>query len=117
MSKMDNIDLINYSKDLDGFEKEDKLDELTCPICFIELNNSPYAMIDNTSEKGRYHVECIELWLNRSRNGILTQDKIKGYTIYHEDTKIESIKVAPLMPQRQVRIIDNEPDCCFCIII
>lgn len=120
---MNNCDLMDFSQDLAGFE-----DINNCPICFIDLEDSPYAMINNTSEKGRYHVECLERWLNKSRNGILTQDKIKGYTVYHEDTQIESIKLPPLIPLRsnrtsenyesnQRRNYNNEPNCCFCVVI
>lgn len=116
---------------LEGFiQRQSSPDGFECPICFMSLADSPYAMIDNTAEKGRYHVECLELWLNKSRNGILTQDKVKSYTVYHQDIQIETVKLKPLTPPRRDRNEqyyqnndnirrneENDDYCCLCIII
>ena len=128
---MNNLDLIDFSQDLEGFNILDGGTTPTgfeCPICLTDLGDAPYAMIDNTAEKGRYHVECLELWLNRSRNGILTQDKVFGYTVYHEAVQIETVRLPPLRKERSQyyqennnirRRTGNNDDeyCCLCTLI
>lgn len=71
-------------------------DRYECPICFYKIeDDSPYSMIDNCNEKGKFHIECLEKWLTLSNNGLFTQDQIKKYSNYQNDKKIESIKVPP----------------------
>ena len=84
---MDNIDI--YSSH-----------EPECLICSHPLcEDQPYAMINNNNEKGKYHIECLERWLETSNNGLLTQDKIMSYNIYHNNNLIE-----------QKNIISNNTD-------
>lgn len=82
-------------------------DEIECEICLDELSNDqPYAKIDNKSESGKYHVECLERWLRRCNNGLHTQDRIMSYSIYHCNQIIETVKVTD-NPFNGLYYIDN----------
>jgi hypothetical protein len=66
-------------------------EENECPICYHLLTaDQPYAMIDNTGEKGMYHIECLEKWLEKSKNGLITNNLITSYSVYHEGELIET---------------------------
>lgn len=83
---------------IDSDSDDERNGIIKCPICFNKFTNSqPFAMIDNTSEKGKYCIECIEKWLDISHNGLLTQDKVLSYSIYHENTLIETIPVSTII--------------------
>lgn len=69
----------------------DSPDGPTCSICFYKLNDTPYAMINDPGETGKYHVQCLEQWIQKSNRGILIEKKIDSYSIYHEDKLIETI--------------------------
>lgn len=92
-----------------------------CHICLFPVIDSPYAMIDNRAERGKYHVECLEKWLKYSNNGLLTQYEIKSYTIFHADIVIEKIRVPPRVIFRDNRYTmianpqvtpDRSDQCC-----
>ncbi|QKF94203.1 zinc finger protein RING/FYVE/PHD-type protein [Fadolivirus algeromassiliense] len=69
-------------------------EELGCEICFYKVDDDqPYCKIDNKRENGKYHIECLERWLQKSNNGLHTQDKIISYSVYHGTELIETIKV------------------------
>ena len=52
------------------------------------MNDQPYSIIERCSEKGKFHVQCLEQWLQKSNNGIFTQDKIETYSIYQNNILI-----------------------------
>ena len=80
-----------------------------CHICLFPVTDSPYAMIDNRAERGKYHVECLEKWVRYSNNGLLTQYEIKSYTIFHAGVVIEKVKVPPkvIFVDRRYTRVDN----------
>lgn len=65
-------------------------DQEICAICLQKVQED-YTMIDNAHEKGKYHMECLRAWLEKSLNGVLTQDKITGYHIYAQGILKQSI--------------------------
>jgi len=72
----------------------DSYDELECIICLYKISDDqPYSMLNTKYEKAKYHIECLEQWINKSHNGILTQETITSYSIYHKNKLIETIKV------------------------
>lgn len=76
---------------MDNDSPEDPNQE-SCIICFYKIKKDmQYAMIDNVHEKGKYHIPCLENWLTKSQNGLLSQDKIKGYKVYFENEVIETV--------------------------
>lgn len=77
-----------------------------CVICAYDiLKDQPYGMINNQYEKGKYHVECLEKWVNVSRNGLLTQYEIKSYSIYQHENLIEILE----LPEN-VAYLDQQSD-------
>ena len=78
-----------------------------CIICFyIIADDQPYCMINNKNERAKLHVECLEQWINKSQNGLYTQDEIKSYSIYQMDRLIETI----IIPQNYVNDTTNMND-------
>lgn len=70
----------------------DSPDGPSCTICEDKLNDTPYAIIDDSEEvAGRYHVHCLDEWIKKGKRGIFKEDTIKSYSIYHEDTFIEKV--------------------------
>lgn len=88
-----------------------------CIICYEELRKDEiYAMIDHPGENGKYHVHCIESWLNRSTNGILIQNPIEKLNLYMDDKQISQMRVyvpEPLTPYEHLDL------CCksCCVIM
>ena len=83
-----------------------------CIICTHEIYiEQPYAMIDNQNEKGKYHVECLEQWVSKNNNGILTQDKIISYSIYQKNGVITTINIMDIAKQqiKPQNYIQNQP--------
>lgn len=69
---------------------EDSIKE--CNICLCQIDKSlPYTMIDNDGEKGKYHPDCLKKWVKTNDHGLLTQSKIESYSIYQDNTLIETI--------------------------
>lgn len=69
----------------------DSPDGPICSICFNKLNDTPYAMINDTGETGKYHIQCLEQWIQKSNRGTLIDKKTDTYSIYHDDKLIEII--------------------------
>jgi len=64
-----------------------------CLICLDPVNDK-YAKIDNISETiNKYHIECIDKWLNKSGRGLFTNDQIESYNIYDSNNILETIIV------------------------
>ena len=110
----------------------DSQDELECIICFYKISDDqPYSMLDTKYEKGKYHTECLERWINKSHNGILTQETITSYSIYHKNKVIETIGVTtddhiennidltmPLLQTNQInQNVKNNWCDYFCVIL
>ena len=101
--------------------------DIECSICLGVLYDSPYAKIDNNKEQGKYHTECLEGWLVRCQRGILCQDKVQSYSIYHDNILLEKIILSPSQNNinnqnnQNIQIrrerINDETDCCLCIIL
>ena len=101
--------------------------DIECPICLGVLYDSPYAKIDNNKEQGNYHIECLEGWFNRCQRGILCQDRVQSYSIYHDNILLEKI-ILP-SPRNNTNNINNQNnqtrrnrtnddvECCLCTII
>ena len=86
------------------FEEED------CPICFEKISkNKIYVMIDSEGENAKYHVRCIEKWLNKSTNGILTQNQIEKINLNINNETFSQLKL--IIPDH-----DDDYDAC-CIIL
>lgn len=84
------------------------LEEDECPICYeIILKNRVYVMIDNEGENGKYHVSCIEKWLNKSTNGILTQNKIKKLKLNINNKTFSQLNL--IIPNRHLH---DDDGCC-----
>ncbi len=65
-----------------------------CVICYDEISKDKiFIMIDHPGESGKYHVQCIEKWMNKSLNGILVQKPIEKLNLLFEDKKIAEMKV------------------------
>lgn len=91
--------------DSDSPEEPNKI---TCIICYLKISpDDPYAMIDNNHEIGKYHLSCLETWLTKSTNGLLSQDKIESYTIYHHNQKIDTCSVGIKNPENLIIIPNN----------
>jgi len=80
----------------------DSPDGPMCGICFIKLDDVPYAMINDDGEKGKYHVHCLNQWIQKSNRGILIEQKVNSYSIYHEDKLIDTV-----VNNKPSQIIDN----------
>lgn len=64
-----------------------------CYICFIKIkDDTPYASIDNEKDI-KCHPECLEQWINKANKCLITDEKIQSYSIYHNNSLIETIKV------------------------
>lgn len=109
----------------------DSPDGPECVICLKKIGDFPYAMIDQESVSGRYHIECLEQWLSTSHNkGVLTQNATESYSLYQNDQLIETINInkklndsvvdipeipVPETPETEALLNNpNEPDrrCC-----
>lgn len=65
-----------------------------CLICFKKLDNDVrYAMIDHIDENGKFCVECLEKWLDKSKCGLITNDKINSYSIYEGNKLIITMPI------------------------
>lgn len=77
----------------------DSYNSLECIICFYNITpDQPYSMINNKYEKYKCHVECLERWINKSHNGLCTQNEIKSYSIYQQGNLIETVRVENHIP-------------------
>ena len=92
--------------------------DMYCAICTSRINGNIYTMIDNQNEKGKYHINCLEKWISRSKNGILTREEIESYSIYNNDIIIDTINFKKknvsqnqiiLMPYEKPLYDDNDP--------
>jgi hypothetical protein len=61
-----------------------------CIICTNDIDTR-YAVINNRGETGKYHQDCLELWLTAHRHGILTQTRIETYSIFEDDKCVSTI--------------------------
>lgn len=68
----------------------DSPDGPICSICYNKLSDSPYAKIDDPGEVGKFHIQCLEQWMQKSDRGIIVDKKITSYSVYHEDQLIET---------------------------
>lgn len=74
-------------------------DKIVCIICYNKINSGDmYAIIDNKHEKGKYHVNCLEKWLEKSNHGLLSQDEIKSYSVYDNDQIIQTNIINNMKP-------------------
>ena len=87
-------------------EMEVNSDDLLCIICTYALEGQPFCRINNAHEHGKYHVECFEQWISRSNHGVLTQFPIQSYSIYHDNSLIETLIVPEIIPQ--INNIEND---------
>lgn len=106
------ISVINYVMSSDNLT--DSPDGPACSICFVKLDDVPYALINDEGEKGRYHVHCLEKWIQKGTRGIMLDKKINSYSIYHMDKLIETIvNNKPIIPDNNNQIIpiddNNQP--------
>lgn len=61
----------------------------SCGICYNKLTDGPYAVINDQAEQdNKYHVQCLEQWVQKSKRGIILEKKIDSYSIYHDDTLV-----------------------------
>jgi len=82
----------------------------SCVICFEDITPyHVYAMIDSPGETGKYHVKCIEKWINKSTNGVLTQTPIEKINLMVNEQPYSHMKL--IMPDH-----DYDEDIC-CIIL
>lgn len=71
----------------------------SCGICYNTLvEDTEYAKINNPHETGRYHIHCLVAWLNNSRNGILSQDRITSYQIFINEGLISTVNLPTAPP-------------------
>ena len=54
-----------------------------CIICYCPLDPNNYAFINNDAERRACHPRCLQAWLTKSNNGILTQYKITSYLLFN----------------------------------
>jgi len=88
----------------------DSPDGPMCGICFVKLDDIPYAMINDDGEKGKYHIHCLDQWIQKSNRGILIEQKINSYSIYHEDKLIETVvnnKPSPVIDNNQPMFVNT----------
>lgn len=58
-----------------------------CIICYENINNN-YAIIDSEKEtKVKYHIHCLDTWLENSKRGIMCDENIKSYSIYNNNNE------------------------------
>jgi hypothetical protein len=94
----------------------DNLESEECIICYEEIRaDQIYAMIDQEGESAKYHVNCIEKWLNKSKNGILIQKPIEKLNLYFGNDKVCHMNL--LVPEKVINY-DQLDECCYeiCII-
>lgn len=79
-----------------------------CAICMTELTEGePYAVI--LTEVGRYHIPCLEAWLEKSHRGILGDNHVDSYLVFLDiDQRASLIDTVHL---------DSETDCLQCNLI
>ena len=67
----------------------------SCLICFHAFEkDSVYAIINSKNEKfKKYHPECLDKWFQIKPKGLFTNENVKTYTIYQNDTKIEEVVI------------------------
>lgn len=78
-----------------------------CPICMQSIERI-YAMIENKGENGKYHTECMDSWLKKSKNGILVQENIKSITIYDHQEKLCHLNIQFKEPSPFENIFDDD---------
>ena len=89
-------------------DNNDSPDGPECVICLKKIGDFPYAMIDQESLSGRYHIECLEQWLSTSHNkGVLTQNATESYSLYQNDQLIETININKKLNDQIVNISET----------
>ena len=84
-----------------------------CLICHHVMNiDQPYSILNSPRETSKYHVECLEQWVDVSNIGILSQEPMKSYSIYHDHTLLETLLIKSGKHQSQG---ERDKDKC-CII-
>jgi len=63
-----------------------------CPICLDNIDDD-FAVINNLGETGKYHPNCLQSWLEKSPNGILTNNIVETYSIYNNDKYINTLSI------------------------
>ncbi len=65
-----------------------------CLICFHKIQpNAPYAYPDGETIYRKSHPECLEEWYSKSNLGLITQKKIKTFSIYQNDILIDTVDI------------------------
>ena len=78
-----------------------------CPICLDKINDE-FAVINNLGETGKYHPNCLQSWLGKSSNGILTNNIVETYSIYNDDKYINTLSINH-DPYHEVIILNDDP--------
>lgn len=68
-----------------------------CMICFHTVqNDQPFGKIDHDQECNVYHPDCLDKWFNEHDIGIITRRQVPSYSIYHENTLVETVPITPI---------------------
>ena len=103
MNETNNMDMDESDKLINSDNKncQNNEEKTSCPdndecfICYINMDNDvPYAKINNLEETDKkYHLECLEEWINKSGRCVITDGMIESYSLYQNDNLISTHEV------------------------
>lgn len=58
-----------------------------CIICLDPVLSTRYAVLNGEGEYCKYHIECLQQWVQKSNIGCLTGLPVETYSIFDNDEK------------------------------
>lgn len=81
-----------------------------CPVCFDNIDNLQYAIINGEGENSKYHPHHLVEWFTTHKSGIMTQSPIKTYSIFKNGEHSQTINVELHYSELKVFANDIEND-------